>query len=305
MSFFFVRSQTQGWNRLRGGSSCTRNSAAQRTRLSERGQRFYYSATGRWLSRDALGDHASPGAQTIHGAVARRFARAAMLNLRAALDENATESERLDATLEAMHWLEGIRTLCSGDPSFSFRWRDPFTGGHLSNVPIGINGGLNESAFCANDVMDFVDPWGFDPNVGYDTPGQAGQAADMYGHPSDGEPGGLLYKKDGKYYHTPPAPKREGSGSNKAYPHDAEPFVPCGAIRIGDWHNHPKWGWPGAWQEDSQAAYNDAKCNKHYYHVVNTTARSYASGWAFTDFGDLAWFSGSVSKFPNVPPGSV
>jgi RHS repeat-associated protein len=43
---------------------------------------------------------------------------------------------------------------------FRARYYDPLTGRWLSNDPIGIGGGLNQYAFCANNPVMFVDPEG-------------------------------------------------------------------------------------------------------------------------------------------------
>ena len=43
---------------------------------------------------------------------------------------------------------------------FRARYYDPSTGRWLSNDPIGISGGLNQYAFCANNPVMFVDPEG-------------------------------------------------------------------------------------------------------------------------------------------------
>jgi hypothetical protein len=40
------------------------------------------------------------------------------------------------------------------------RWYDPIAGRWLSNDPIGVSGGLNQYAFCANNAANFVDPVG-------------------------------------------------------------------------------------------------------------------------------------------------
>jgi RHS repeat-associated protein len=47
---------------------------------------------------------------------------------------------------------------------YDFRARvyDPITGRFLSKDPIGITGGLNEYTFCANNPVNFVDPFGLD-----------------------------------------------------------------------------------------------------------------------------------------------
>jgi RHS repeat-associated protein len=43
---------------------------------------------------------------------------------------------------------------------FRARWYDPVTGRWLSNDPIGISGGLNQYVFCANNPVNFGDPFG-------------------------------------------------------------------------------------------------------------------------------------------------
>lgn len=49
--------------------------------------------------------------------------------------------------------------------NFRARWYDPETGRWLSNDPIGISGGLNLYAFCANNPVNYVDPTGLDVYV--------------------------------------------------------------------------------------------------------------------------------------------
>jgi RHS repeat-associated protein len=46
---------------------------------------------------------------------------------------------------------------------FRARWYDPITGRWLSNDPIGINGGLNQYVFCANNPVNCGDPNGRNP----------------------------------------------------------------------------------------------------------------------------------------------
>ena len=46
--------------------------------------------------------------------------------------------------------------------NFRLRWYDPATGRWLSKDPIGISGGLNLYAFCDNDPVNSVDPWGLE-----------------------------------------------------------------------------------------------------------------------------------------------
>ena len=43
---------------------------------------------------------------------------------------------------------------------FRARWYDPVTGRWLSNDPLGIAGGLNQYVFCANNPVNFRDPFG-------------------------------------------------------------------------------------------------------------------------------------------------
>jgi len=45
---------------------------------------------------------------------------------------------------------------------FRARWYDPITGRWLSNDPKGISGGLNQYVFCADNPVNFVDPYGLD-----------------------------------------------------------------------------------------------------------------------------------------------
>ena len=49
--------------------------------------------------------------------------------------------------------------------NFRARWYDTETGRWLSNDPIGISGGLNLYAFCANNPVCFVDPMGLSWDV--------------------------------------------------------------------------------------------------------------------------------------------
>ncbi|NLE42978.1 MAG: RHS repeat-associated core domain-containing protein [Lentisphaerae bacterium] len=44
--------------------------------------------------------------------------------------------------------------------NFRLRWYDPATGRWISKDPIGISGGLNLYAFCGNDPVNYMDPWG-------------------------------------------------------------------------------------------------------------------------------------------------
>ena len=46
--------------------------------------------------------------------------------------------------------------------SFRARWYDPVTGRWLSSDPIGISGGLNQSVFCEDNPITYLDPYGLD-----------------------------------------------------------------------------------------------------------------------------------------------
>jgi RHS repeat-associated protein len=133
------------------------------TRMYYYGYRYLWN--GRWINRDPLGDHVSPGARELHGKIAAQMGMAVSWSLSIAQDENADPLLRLAALSKALYWLEGIRVLRSGDPSFSLRWYDPVTGRWLSNDPIGIAGGLNQYVFCGNDPVNYSDPDGQNPIV--------------------------------------------------------------------------------------------------------------------------------------------
>jgi len=49
---------------------------------------------------------------------------------------------------------------------FRSRWYDPVTGRWLSNDPIGISGGLNQYVFCADNPVNFTDPYGWCKGAG-------------------------------------------------------------------------------------------------------------------------------------------
>jgi len=51
-------------------------------------------------------------------------------------------------------------SFATGLYNFRARWYEPRLGRWLSNDPIGISGGLNLYAFCGNDPVNYVDPWG-------------------------------------------------------------------------------------------------------------------------------------------------
>jgi RHS repeat-associated protein len=53
---YFLPSDVRHRNRTPRVSSCTRKSVARRSRLQERGARFYSAAPGRWISRDPIGE---------------------------------------------------------------------------------------------------------------------------------------------------------------------------------------------------------------------------------------------------------
>ena len=52
----------------------------------------------------------------------------------------------------------------TGLVNFRARWYDPVTGRWLSKDPIGLSGGLNLYAFCGNDPLNSLDPYGESPS---------------------------------------------------------------------------------------------------------------------------------------------
>ncbi len=48
----------------------------------------------------------------------------------------------------------------TGLVNFRMRWYDSETGRWLSKDPIGLGGGMNLYAFCGNDAVNNIDPWG-------------------------------------------------------------------------------------------------------------------------------------------------
>jgi RHS repeat-associated protein len=69
--FFLVKPETQTQKRLPGVFSHTRKHVARRSRLSERGSRFYNPSLGRWLNRDPIGER---GGLNVYVAVGNRTA---------------------------------------------------------------------------------------------------------------------------------------------------------------------------------------------------------------------------------------
>ena len=52
----------------------------------------------------------------------------------------------------------------TGITNFRARWYDSVTGRWLSKDPIGLSGGLNLYAFCGDDPVNSLDPFGHDPD---------------------------------------------------------------------------------------------------------------------------------------------
>ena len=52
----------------------------------------------------------------------------------------------------------------TGLTNFRARWYDSVTGRWLSKDPIGLSGGLNLYAFCGDDPVNSLDPFGHDPD---------------------------------------------------------------------------------------------------------------------------------------------
>ena len=65
----------------------------------------------------------------------------------------AADTDSSGTLLRSYSWATGLY-------NFRLRWYDPATGRWLSKDPIGISGGLNLYAFCGNDPVNSVDPWG-------------------------------------------------------------------------------------------------------------------------------------------------
>jgi RHS repeat-associated protein len=61
---------------------------------------------------------------------------------------------------QGFRWQTKLRHAPSGLTYFGYRWYDPVTARWLSQDPIGISGGLNLYAFCANNPVNFTDPDG-------------------------------------------------------------------------------------------------------------------------------------------------
>jgi|GEM_PF-2335775 len=121
------------------------------------GYRYYSPGMRRWLSLDPLGDHASPGARELNGNLVKQMTYAAIVMLNRAFNDRMDVESRVGALNEAIYWIDGIRVLNSGDPSFSLRWDDPYVSLWTLQNPLGISGGVNLYAYCGNDPGNFVD----------------------------------------------------------------------------------------------------------------------------------------------------
>ena len=73
----------------------------------------------------------------------------------------------------------------TGLTNFRLRWYDPATGRWLSKDPIGISGGLNLYAFCGNDPVNYVDPWGLCEEGLYDFRQDMWEQEKLYGGITD------------------------------------------------------------------------------------------------------------------------
>ncbi len=96
----------------------------------------------------------------------------------------------------------------TGLMSFRARWYHAETGRWLSKDPIDISGGLNLYAFCGNNPVNFVDPFGRAPGDVYPSTDAAATAAsgDIYGSSvaNDVEMGGWITPTDGGFTYTAP-----------------------------------------------------------------------------------------------------
>ena len=81
----------------------------------------------------------------------------------------AADTDSSGTLLRSYSWATGLY-------NFRLRWYDPATGRWLSKDPIGISGGLNLYAFCGNDPVNLMDPFGLwgiqfgNFNLGYGDP---------------------------------------------------------------------------------------------------------------------------------------
>ena len=82
----------------------------------------------------------------------------------------------------------------TGQYNFRARWYDPETGRWLSNDPIGISGGLNLYAFCANNAIIFYDPYGLKLDYSKLNPEEEKIARAQFARACETTPGRLLYK---------------------------------------------------------------------------------------------------------------
>lgn len=76
--------------------------------------------------------------------------------------------------------------------NFRARWYDPVSGRWLSKDPIGLEGGLNLYAFCGEDPVNFVDPWGLLVEV-HSRPVQNSGGAAAHTYITVTGPSGLIY----------------------------------------------------------------------------------------------------------------
>ena len=89
--------------------------------------------------------------RTYARALGRMVARSHVVGRRVSASALATSRYRF----QCREW-----SAATGLVNFRARWYDPVTGRWLSKDPIGLSGGLNLYAFCGNDPVNSLDPFG-------------------------------------------------------------------------------------------------------------------------------------------------
>jgi len=123
---------------------------------------------------------------------------------------------------------------------FRSRYYSASLGRWLSKDKIGISGGANQYVFCANNPVNFTDPFGLAPGDPYPSPKAAGiQAGKDFGGVFQWlERAGLIYQKGNDFSYTAPAPLNTSTHLSSR-PGAAQSQVPESAKIIGAWHTHP------------------------------------------------------------------
>ena len=97
------------------------------------------------------------------GELFETYAYDAWGNVLAARDGNGLPIPNQQSQIQNRFLFQGREySHATGLYNFRLRWYDPATGRWISKDPIGISGGLNLYAFCGNDPVNYVDPWGLE-----------------------------------------------------------------------------------------------------------------------------------------------